>query len=100
MKDKQIKILYKEPFREFEERTIENNLEVLQELVGGYIETVSLQNNIIIICNEEGKLMGLHPNIVCGKDIIVGNALFVGFDGREDFASLNDIQKAWVLKNY
>lgn len=91
--------MYKEPFKEFEVRTVENKLEVFQELVGGYIETVTLPYGVIMVCNEEGKIRDLHPNIAVGHDIIRGNVLFIGFDGEEDFGSLTDIQEAWVRRN-
>lgn len=51
----------------------------LQKTVGGYIETVSLTDKLVVICNEEGKLQGLEPNfrlpwgdVVCGTAIICG----------------------------
>jgi len=60
-------------------------LEQLQEQVGGYIQSVPLYDDIIMIVNEEGKLQNLLPNlrasmvfrmvtkvrdIICGKAII------------------------------
>lgn len=77
---------------------VKNNLEDLQQLVKGYIEVVpSGIDNIVIICNEEGKLNGMKKNftllvdggdeLVPSNDCISGPALFVGTDG-EDFRSL------------
>lgn len=48
-----MKILLKEPNKPFEVKEIENNLETLQQLVGGYIEVVPYKDNIAIICDEE-----------------------------------------------
>lgn len=73
---------------------IKNELEDIQSVVGGYIEIVpsELYNaNIAVICNEEGLLMGLEPNMVIGYNVVVGNILFVGVDG-EDFCDLSDEQ--------
>ena len=40
-----------------------NQLKVLQKIVGGLIEVVpSTQEGLSIICNEEGKLIGLPIN--------------------------------------
>ena len=36
-----------------------NSLENFQRYVGGYIETVTVATDLVIICNEEGRLMGL-----------------------------------------
>jgi hypothetical protein len=41
---------------------IDNSLEAMQQEVGGYIEAVGIDENLSIICNEEGKLMGLPAN--------------------------------------
>lgn len=38
---------------------IANDLKALQEYVGGYIEVVPLTEQLALICNEEGKLLGL-----------------------------------------
>ena len=81
----------------------ENSLKALQNLVGGYIETVSLPHGICMIVNEEGKLQGLQPNFRLDHDLIVGTAVFVGVSG-EDFCSLSVVQEntvwrmmSWVL---
>lgn len=41
---------------------IKNELKALQETVGGYIETLTLAEGVVLICNEEGKLLKLEPN--------------------------------------
>lgn len=42
---------------------IGNTLEALQKEVGGYIETVTMFTDMAIICNEEGRLMGMEHNL-------------------------------------
>jgi hypothetical protein len=37
-------------------------LDPMQSLVGGYIENVTLEEGVGLICNEEGKLKGLPLN--------------------------------------
>ena len=79
---------------------INNDLETLKSLVGGYIEVVRMEENILIICNEEGKLNGLPPNFSTGYDVIVGTAVFVSFDGKEDFTSLSDTQILLIMDKF
>ena len=55
--------------------TIPNTLEALQQLVGGYIETLTLPDGFVIICNEEGRYLGLQPNVNTYAGVIVGNII-------------------------
>ena len=56
---------------------VENTLKALQAEVGGYIETVSIAD-VVIICNEECRLCGLPYNCrFVGVDF-VGTILVVG----------------------
>ncbi len=74
---------------------IDNTLEAKQELVGGYIECVYLpnDNNVVLICNEEGKINGMKLNRDIGHDIIAGPFLIVGDDYENgDFKSLTEDQ--------
>ncbi len=66
---------------------VKNELKDLQETVGGYIEVVRLQSNLILICNDESKLNGSLPNRWCRGDIICGDFFFCGVDG-EDFCDV------------
>lgn len=54
-----MKVIYKAPGCAPEPRDIPNTLEELQATVGGYIETVTIASDAVIICNEEGRLRGL-----------------------------------------
>ena len=66
---------------------IPNELSALQDIVGGYIEVVNLTSDVCIICNEEGKLLDLDPNVkICGE-LFVGTIIIAGVDG-EDFANV------------
>lgn len=71
---------------------IGNDLKSMQEVVGGYIEEVMLDDGTVLICNEEGKLRGLKPNRRVGNDIIAGTFFIAGDDGSEDLVSLTDEQ--------
>lgn len=62
-------------------------LENLQRYVGGYIETLTIASDLVIICNEEGRLLGLpYTCTVCGADL-VGDIIVCGVKGDE-FADL------------
>ena len=43
-------------------RMIEHSLEILQKLVGGYIETIRVAPGVVAIVNESGLLMDLPEN--------------------------------------
>lgn len=89
---RKINVYVKEPGKEPEKRTIPNTLEALQEIVGGYIETFRVASDLTIICNEEGRLLGLPYNCtVCGE-AFVGTLIIAGVDGDE----FCDIPTAWV----
>lgn len=72
---------------------IENTLEAKQELVGGLIEIATVTDEILLVCNEEGKLENLLPNLMFDFDYIAGDCFFVGDDyDNGDFKSLTDEQ--------
>ena len=87
---KKIKVLYKRVGREPEVVEMENTLQSMQSMVGGFIEVIPYDNHELV-CNEEGKIMGLYPNVGFDYDVINGN-FFIANDDYEtgDFASLTD----------
>ena len=94
MNDK-IKCLLVEPYELPKEIIIDNTLETKQKIVGGDIECVYLQNNddVVLICNEEGKINGMKLNREIGYDIIAGPFLVVGDDYENgEFKSLTSNQ--------
>lgn len=83
-----IKAIVKRPDEEFGHMTnISCTLKNLQNIVGGYIETVTVADNLVIICNEEGLIRDLPFNCeLCGH-MFFGTLIFIGADG-EDFADV------------
>lgn len=78
-----MKALKVEPGRIPELIEIENELEALQDAVGGDVECVTIASDAAILCDEEGLLKGKPVNFTfCGLTI-VGTALFEGVDGEE-----------------
>jgi hypothetical protein len=57
-----ITVMVFEPGKAGELREIDDSLEALQKVVGGYIEHVTLAPRLAAICNEHGKLDGLPAN--------------------------------------
>ena len=82
-----IKVIVKEPGKAMSKERIPNTLEAFQKVVGGPIEAlrISWKPEILLICNEEGKISGLTPNFILRDDIIVGPAVFCGVR-EEEFA--------------
>ena len=88
--NKKIRILYKEVGKEPQIMFIDNTLEAKQKLVGGLIEVVPY-DDVLIICNEEGKILNMLPNLVFEYDYIAGNCFVIGDDYKNaDFKSLTD----------
>jgi hypothetical protein len=90
---------------QLEEKNIENTLEELQKIVGGYIEIPPLsrvfaENGIDVIINEEGKFIeGLKPEIAIldsetGRilDLVYGNCIFASHDEEGETVSLTEEQ--------
>ena len=82
------------PGKEPERMELDGSLEVMQKFVGGTIQALyPFSDPVAIVCNDEGKLMGLEHNRalrdeagnVC--DILCGPSFICGL-GDEDFASL------------
>lgn len=82
MKD-YINILIKKPGLPPHFATVRNELPYLQAVVGGYIECFRITTDCVIICNEEGKLMGLPYNCTLVGEQLAGPIVFVGVDGEE-----------------
>ncbi len=82
-----MKVIRKKPGCEPEIIGIDNTLEALQAEVGGYIETVSLSTDAVVICNEEGRLRGLPYNCRFVGVNFVGTILVVSHD-RDEFCDV------------
>ena len=89
---KKIKCIVKRPDEQFGHVTwISDSLENLSNTVGGYIETVTLDNGVVLICNEEGKIRYMPYNftlrrmrgVVTIQNVIFGTVIVCGADGYE-----------------
>lgn len=94
-----IKVLYKEPFEEAVILEIEDDLKTFQGLVEGRIQAVCpFEDKVYLVCNEEGKILGLDPNIPLidengiPYDIIVGPFFLCCVNDEGEFISLSEAQ--------
>ena len=80
-------------------------LEKLQAAVGGLIQAVDLHDDLTLWCNEEGKLIGLTPNIIgthlyeknfAVTDVIMGDIVFTG--GTDDEGDNLALPTAWLVQ--
>ena len=84
-----------EPNEAPREITFEEGYKTLQELVGGYIEMPYFYDDVDVVINEEGKLIGLEPNLPVYYngdliDVIYGTAIIISHNDEGDTVSLTD----------
>lgn len=78
---------------------IPHTLEAMQAVVGGSIEAIyPFTDSVALVCNEEGKLLGLEPNRAIRDpdtseilDILCGTFFICGLT-EDDFGSLTGAQ--------
>ena len=106
MKEKEITVVKVEPLKAPVIDTIVNALDSLQKAVSigaseqGLIEFVYLEDNLSILCNEEGKLIGLTPNRRLGDDILCGVFYVVAEDDEGNLISLSPAQQDRYLRKF
>ena len=91
-KEEQIRVLVVAPLQKPVIKMIENTLEAQQEIVEGDIEYINIEDDAVLVCNEEGKLMNLQANRRVGYDVIAGIFFIAHDDGSEYLKSLTDVQ--------
>lgn len=80
---RKIRVVIKQPGRVPYVTNISDRLGNLQEHVRGYIETVTIDEDLVILCSEEGRLIGLPYNCQVLGISFVGTIIFAGVDGEE-----------------
>ena len=94
MKQKKLTVLMVEPGKHPKVTKLKDDLNALQKAVSigadyqGLIEFVSLGNGDCLLCNEEGKLIGLEGNRRLDNDIIVGVFYIMSEDDEGNLISL------------
>jgi len=94
-----MRILVVEPERRPEVREIDDSLKAMQQIVGGLIQPIYLDDSVALVCNDEGKLMDLPPNRGLWDkdgqiyDIVFGTFFLCGVPADSDhFTSLTTEQ--------
>ena len=93
-----LKALVVEPMKPCRVQEFPCTLEAMQKIVGGYIQAVyPFPEPVAVVCNEEGKMLGLPFNRPLMDeeglpyDVICGTFFMAGV-GEEDFVSLTEAQ--------
>lgn len=95
MKKREITVLLVEPKKSPVVTTLANDLDALQKAVSigtdyqGLIEIIGIEDGVCVLCNEEGKLIGLEGNRRIGHDIIAGVFYVAGEDDCGNLTSLS-----------
>lgn len=85
-----LRVVYVEPNKEPRVMVMAHTLEAEQKAVGGLIELVYNDDDTAIVCNDEGKLIGLEGNRKLGNGTIIAGPFFVVGLTEDDFRSLTD----------
>ena len=86
-----MKVLMVEPGKSPYAAEIESGLKSLQAAVGGDIQAVyPYEDPVALICNDEGKLLGLPLNrpLWDGADVLAGPGFLAGCDNEGNLTSL------------
>ena len=104
-----MKVLIVEPLKTPYEQEIGNDLKSMQEVVDGYIQAIYPfeDEEIVIVCNDEGKLNGLPFNRVLKDeegsiyDIVVGTFFLCRAPAdSENFESLTNKQMEFCKRRF
>ena len=99
--DNLMRVVYVEPGRPAFEAEILHTLEAEQKAVGGLIECVYNQDGTALVCNDEGKLLGMEGNrrIGDGGTVIAGPFFVCGLT-EDDFRGLTDAEVQTYLDRF
>ena len=101
MSEKEIRVLYVQPGKYPEERTIPNTYEARQKLVGEDLTVCHpWRDNACIISNDAAQDLDLPPNRLYGYDGCIAGSFIVCGDSDDGLISLTDEQMAYYEKLY
>ncbi|MHA2063902.1 MAG: DUF3846 domain-containing protein [Candidatus Thorarchaeota archaeon] len=80
--------IHKVPGQQAEFIVLDGSLDAIQHYVGGYFRPVTLFDGLVLLCNDDGNILGMEPNFpVQGLGMIVGPVLFVR-EEKENYVSV------------
>ena len=94
-----LRILMVEPRKAPYEASVPHELTAMQQTVGGLIEVVRNGDGTLLVCNEEGKLLGMEGNRRIPGDVLAGPFFVVG-DAGETFHSLTEEELEHYKKRF
>ena len=100
MKEEKIKVVVKRVDEPADLQIIPNSLGKAQLIVCGDIEIIRLENDVLLICNENGMVLRMKPNFRMNRDMFMGirgHVFFCTVDSEGAFASLNMEQIVYVF---
>ena len=95
MKKNEIHVLMKKPgSAAFTVEVIENSLEGFQKAVGGYIEVHPFNDNLVVVCDEDGRLKKLPYSVTINRINYCGTVVIAATDRSGEFTELEE----WMWK--
>lgn len=78
-----MKVIIKKPYKKPIYCDIPNELDALQEIVHGYVEAVAVSPDLVVLCNEEGRIDGMPHCWEVGGIDFCGPVILCGVAGPE-----------------
>jgi len=106
-KSDEIQVVIIEPNKKPYKKIIPNELAAMNDIVGGYIEIIRMgrktptKGELIIIVNEEGRLMQLPLNrVLTGFDMLVGTFFISAANKIGDNVTIDDATADKLIKQF
>lgn len=78
-----LKAIVKEPGKEPEEFIVADDYKGLKSIVGGHLESVTVEEGLVVLCDDEGRLKGKPYNCWFDGINFRGTIVVLGSKGEE-----------------
>lgn len=92
-------IVYVEPGKPAYAAEIKHDLKSIQKAVGGLIDIVAIDGGVLV-CNDEGKLIGMQGNRHIGESTVIAGPFFLCGEAGEELRSLTDEETDGFLQQF